>query len=181
MASTGAAQNLVTNGQFHTDINGWALLGSGSQAWDPLDCDGNPSSGSLRVMATVAGPPASTTSQQCIPVSPSGTYELGGHIRFPSGQGAGGIAAVGLRMYANLTCTPPWLALTQTATVSSQTTDTWVKVFASGLNLAAGTVAVGVDAAVGLSGGPSLSALFDRMRFGLDGTTPAQLQDFTVE
>jgi hypothetical protein len=84
-------------------------------------------------------------------------------------------------MYANLTCTPPWLAITQTATVSSQTTDTWVKVFASGLNLPVGTVAVGVDAAVGLSGGPSLSALFDRVRFGLDGTTPVQLQDFTVE
>jgi hypothetical protein len=63
MATAGAAQDLVTNGHFHTDINGWTLLGPGSQAWDPLDWEGNPSSGSLRVTATVVGPPTSTISQ----------------------------------------------------------------------------------------------------------------------
>jgi hypothetical protein len=33
----GAAQDLIVNGHFNTDINGWTLVGEGAQIWDPLD------------------------------------------------------------------------------------------------------------------------------------------------
>jgi hypothetical protein len=176
-----AAQDLVTNGHFHTDINGWTLQGQGSQGWDPLDWQGNPSSGSLRVTATAVGPPAATNSRQCIPLSPSGTYELGGHIRFPSGQPGGGLAAVGMLFYGTPDCSGSTLATTQTPVVSSTTVNTWVESFASGITPPFGTASVIVEGAVGMTGGTSLAALFDRVRFGHTGTTPVTAQDFTIE
>jgi len=176
------AQDLVTNGHFHTDIIGWTLQGSGSEAWDPLDFEGNPSSGSLRVTSTVTGPPESTSSRQCIALNPSGTYELGGRIRFPSvGQAGHGVAAIGLAFYSNTACSGTPLSQAQTPIVSSQTTDIWTDVFVNGLSLGSGTMAVAVFPFVGMIGGTSLPALFDRVRFGHDGTTPVESQTFLVE
>lgn len=182
LPGSAACQDLVTNGHFDTDINGWTLeCCGGFQAWDPLDWQGSTSSGSLRVTTTIVGPPNSTQSRQCITLSPSGTYELGGRIRFPSGQPGGGIASVGLSLYSNTACSGTPLSYTQTAVVGSQTTDTWVDVFLNGLNLGPSTVAIAVVPGVGMTGGTSLSALFDRVRFGHDGTTPVSAQSLTIE
>src|SRR5688572_1704086 len=91
-----ATQYLIVNGHFHTDINGWTLVGVGTQAWDPLDWQSNPASGSIRI--TNANPAANqvTGSGQCIIHTPSGTYEAGAHVNFPSGPAVFGVGAVGI-------------------------------------------------------------------------------------
>ena len=176
-----AAQDLIVNGHFHTDINGWTLVGTGSQAWDPLDWQAAPGSGSIRVTNTDPTANMATGSAQCIPLTPSGTYEFGAHVRFPAGQslGAGGVA---VGWFSNTTCTNPPISTNNTPAVFSTTINTWVESFSSGVAAPAGTVAVGVGpGVVKLGAGGSTAGLFDRVRFGPTGTTPVQAQAFTVE
>jgi hypothetical protein len=181
-AASVAGQDLIVNGHFHTDINGWTLIGIGTQAWDPLDWQGNPSSGSIRVTNTDPVANQVTGSGQCILLTPSGTYEAGGHVRFPSGQVAFGGGVIGVLWFDNPTCTNPPLSSVSTPTVFSTTTNTWVESFTAGLVAPPGTIAVGVGPAVGKAGaGGSLAGLFDRVRFGPTGTTPVRAQSFTVE
>jgi hypothetical protein len=176
------AQELIVNGHFNTDINGWTLVGEGSQVWDPLDWQSNPASGSLRLTNTSVAANQPTVSGQCIPLAPSGTYEVGGHVRFPSGQASFGAAAIGVAWFDDPSCAVTPLSTVNTPLVASTTTNTWVESFSAAITAPAGTVAVGVGPAVvkTLAGG-SLTALFDRVRFGPTGTTPVRAQGFTVE
>jgi hypothetical protein len=177
-----AAQDLIVNGHFHDDINGWTLVGVGSQAWDPLDWQGDPTSGSVRVTNTDPAANGGTASGQCILLTPSGTYEAGAHVRFPSGQVMLGAGAVGIAWFANTTCANPPISTVNTPGIFSTTTNVWTESFMSGLVAPPGTVAVGVGAGVvKLNSGGSLIALFDRVRFGPTGTTPVEAQAFTVE
>ena len=176
-----AAQDLILNGHFHTDINGWTLVGIGTQAWDPLDWQSNPASGSIRITNTDPTANMGTASGQCILLTPSGTYEFGGHVRFPTGQslGAGGVAVA---WFSNPTCTPPEISTNNTPAVFTTTVNTWVESFSSGVTAPPGTVAVGVGPGVlKLVAGGSTAGLFDRVRFGPTGTTPVGASAFTVE
>ena len=182
LPSGAAAQDLIVNGHFHDDINGWTLVGVGTQAWDPLDWQGDPTSGSVRVTNTDPVANGGTASAQCILLTPSGTYEAGAHVRFPSGQVMLGVGAVGIGWFANTTCTNPPISTVNTPGVFSTTTNVWTESFMSGLAAPPGTVAVGVAAGVAkLNAGGSLAGLFDRVRFGPTGTTPVRVQDFSVE
>lgn len=177
-----ATQDLIVNGHFHTGINGWTLVGVGTQAWDPLDWQGNPASGSVRVTNTDPAANGGTASAQCILLTPSGTYEAGTHVFFPSGQAMLGVGAVGVAWFANTTCTNPPISTINTPGIFSTTTNVWTESFMSGLVPAPGTVAVGVAAGVAkLNAGGSLVGLFDRVRFGPTGTTPVEVQAFTVD
>jgi hypothetical protein len=178
----GAAQDLIVNGHFHTDINGWTLAGVGTQLWDPLDWQGNPASGSIRITNTdpVANQP--TGSGQCIPLTPSGTYEVGTHVRFPSGQGALGFGAAAVGWFDNTACAGTPLSTVNSPPVASTTTNTWVESFMSGITAPPGTVAVAAGPGVlKVGAGGSLAGLFDRVRFGPTGTTPVEAQGFTVD
>jgi hypothetical protein len=177
-----AGQDLIVNGHFHTDINGWTLVGIGSQAWDPLDWEANPGSGSVRVTNTNPVANQGTASAQCVPLTPSGTYEAGAHVRFPAGQPALGAGGVGIAWFNNTTCTDPPISTVNTPAVFSTTTNVWVESFMSGLTPPPGTVAVGVGAGVGkVTAGGTLTGLFDRVRFGPTGTTPVAATGLTVE
>lgn len=176
-----AAQDLIVNGHFNTDINAWTLVGIGTQAWDPLDWQGDPASGSIRITNTDPTANMGTGSGQCIPLSPSGTYEVGTHVRFPPGQslGAGGVA---IAWFSNPTCTLPAISTDNTPAVFSTTVNTWVESFSSAIAAPPGTIAVGVGPGVlKLGAGGSTAGLFDRVRFGPTGTTPVRAQTFTVE
>ena len=177
----GVSQDLIVNGHFHTDINGWTLVGVGTQAWDPLDWLADPSSGSIRITNTSPAANQPTGSAQCILLTPSGTYEFGAHVRFPTGQALGG-GGVAVGWFNNTTCTNPPISTANTPPVFSTTTDTWVESFSSGVPAPAGTVAVGVGpGVVKLGAGGSTAGLFDRVRFGPTGTTPVSAQTFTVQ
>jgi len=177
-----AGQDLIVNGHFNTDINGWTLAGVGAQLWDPLDWQGNPASGSIRITNTDPVGNQGTGSGQCIPLTPSGTYEVGTHVRFPSGQAALGFGAAAVGWFDNTTCAGTPLATVNAPAVASTTTNTWVESFMSGLTAPAGTVAVAAGVGVlKIGAGGSLAGLFDRVRFGPTGTTPVNADGFTVE
>ena len=177
-----AAQDLVVNGHFNGDIDGWTLVGFGSQGWSPLDWQANPSSGSIRIVNTRQSANQFTGSAQCIPLSPSGTYELGAHVRFPSGQVDTGFGLAAVAWYDNPNCVPPSISVSNTPLTSSATTDTWIESFMAGIVPPPGTVAVGVGPII-IKTQPtgSMTAFFDRVHFGPTGTTPVALRDFTVE
>ena len=176
------AQDLIVNGHFNTNINGWTLVGIGTQAWDPLDWQASPASGSIRITNTDPTANQGTGSGQCILLTPSGTYEVGAHVRFPSGQAALGAGGVGVAWFDNTTCANPPIGTNNTPAVFSTTTNTWVESFTAALAAPPGTVAVAVaPGVVKATAGGSLAALFDRVRFGPTGTTPAEVQDFSVE
>jgi hypothetical protein len=177
-----AAQDLIVNGHFHTDINGWTLVGVGTQAWDPLDFEGNPGSGSIRITNTNPVANQVTGSGQCILLTPSGTYEAGARVRWPSGQAGLGAGGVGMAWFNNTTCTDPPISTQNTPGVINTTTNLWIETFLPAVTPPPGTVAVGVAVGVGKSGaGGSLTALFDRVRFGPTGTTPVAASTFTVD
>lgn len=177
-----AAQDLIVNGHFNGDIDGWTLIGFGTEAWDPLDWQANPSSGSINIVNTRQAANQFTGSGQCIPLNPSGTYELGTHVRFPSGQLDTGFGGTFVAWYDNPNCVSPALSVSNTPLIPSATTDTWIESFMAGLVAPPGTVAVGVGPGlIKTQPSGSLAALYDRVHFGPTGTTPVALRDFTVE
>ena len=174
--------DLVVNGGFDGDIDGWTLIGFGTEEWDPLDWQGNPSSGSIRITNTRQSANQFTASAQCIPLSPSGTYEVGTHVRFPSGQLDTGFGFTAVAWFDNPNCVAPSIAVSNTPLIPSTTLDTWVESFTAGLVAPAGTVAVGVGPGIiKTQASGSLAGLFDRVHFGPTGSTPVTLRDFRVE
>lgn len=214
----GTSQNLVVNGGFDGNVEGWKIVrGEGTQVWDPLDVNSNPQSGSMHLANTGAGPNPYTVSGQCLPLSPSGTYEFGANIRFSSPAVPGGFGSVVVGFFGNPCCAGTPLTAASSPPVPSTTTDTWVESFTPVLTAPPGTVAVGVgsglllgteaslaaidvrwpqdpacpEASAGpapagpgpakLGTGVALEALFDGVRFGNTGTTPVEVQAFSVE
>jgi hypothetical protein len=214
----GISQNIVVNGDFDGNVEGWKIVrGEGTQVWDPLDVNGDPQSGSMHLANTGSGPNPFTVSGQCLPLSPSGTYEVGANIRFASPAVPGGFGSVVVGFFGNPCCAGTPLAAESSPPVSSTITDTWVESFTPELIAPPGTVAVGVglglvlgteaslkgidvrwpqnpecpEAAAGpapdgpgpakLGTGVALEALFDGVRFGHTGTTPVEVQAFSVE
>ena len=181
-ASVAAGQDLIVNGHFDTDISGWTLVaGQGSQAWDPLDWQGDPGSGSMVLTNTNVGGAQFTASGECFTLTPSGTYEFGGHFRFASGQPQG-FAGIIVGWYSNTTCNGQPMATVNSPPVLSTTTNTWVESFSPSVTAPGGTLSVGVGPLAFKNGaGGSLAVNVDRVRFGPTGTTPVQGQSFTVE
>jgi hypothetical protein len=86
-----AAENLIVNGTFDSDLSGWQNLGAGLVEWSPLDfpVDGDSGSALLGNNAAAAGTRL-TVLRQCLQVAtPSHAYRLGAAGLHPSGQGGG--------------------------------------------------------------------------------------------
>lgn len=82
-----ANPNIVSNGKFDSDTAGWSTDG-GTIAWDADDANGDPASGSLRLMNDLPYPYDNTAyAVQCVDIAAPGTnFELRGQIRVPAGQ-----------------------------------------------------------------------------------------------
>ena len=93
-----AAQNLLPNGTFDHDIAGWSLFAESlSPSWSPLDADGSPSSGSLRVIDDFpANDGTYSSAAQCVPAVPGTSYRARGRFLYPEGQPNPGAAALGI-------------------------------------------------------------------------------------
>jgi hypothetical protein len=75
ISTSASAQNLVANPGFDSDLSGWSvILGDGS--WSPLDCCGNPASGSASITAGPGPSSGSTLVSDCIGVTPGSSYDL---------------------------------------------------------------------------------------------------------
>ena len=184
-APAASAQNLVTNAGFDTNVDSWTTQGpfpGGSLVWSPLDWAGNPSSGSGFETNDLAAAGLTTYRFSTCMVVPMGTYEFGGHIRFPSGQGTTGRAYVGLLISGFSFCTGAGGLITPAANVTTATPDVWVPLLTqfalnqNNQNAVQVVLVVTKDQA-----GGTLAAHFDFVRFGLQGTTPVQLLQYTVE
>ena len=106
-----AAPNLVTNGDFATDVTGWTsdLPGDITIAHSTDDAESNPSSGSGEVTWSSVGAGVGTISTACIDLTAagSGTYELVGAIKNPVANGPGVLVSVQVQFFAETTCATP--------------------------------------------------------------------------
>ena len=102
VAATADAQNLLTNGSFNGNLNGWTLYGEGEITFDAgHDATGTPGSGSAKLLAPVGG--GGTEMWECVSVTGSTAYRAGAKILIPSGQATTGYVAVAVNWYA-----APW-------------------------------------------------------------------------
>jgi hypothetical protein len=181
IAAPAAAQNMLTNNSFPANVAGWALDGSASVAWNSLDADGSPASGSALVTNSSPGASNGAGMYQCAGAVIAGnSYDYGGRILIPSGQLTTGDAQVGLRFLDGAGCTGN--------TVGSQpriqvgTTGSWQTATSTGNVAPAGAVSVLFLAFPSkVEAGGTLQAHFDNLYVGPPGTTPVELAGVVVE
>jgi hypothetical protein len=176
------AQNLVINAHFDTNVNSWTVVTpvSTNISWSSLDWQGSPTSGSGLVtnVATTAG--TASVENPCLATTVAGNYELGGQIRIPT-QGNVGSAWVTVWFFGSPGCTTNPTSVASAPLVNSTTPDVWVPTLVQGISVPAGQafrVRLNVSK---ISGAQTMRAYFDFVRFGLEGTTPVQLQEIKVE
>lgn len=120
--------SMVTNGTFHTSIDGWIWYdgrfpnGSGTAMWSPLDANGSPASGSILLRDN--GSNLALQRLQCIAVSPRTRYRFGAKVRTgaPAERGDGTIA---LFMYKSSDCTEDPFTASVTRLVSPAEPGVW--------------------------------------------------------
>jgi len=105
--SLAAAQNLVDNGDFDTDVGGWTQLSGGiTLSWDGTsDYQGQPASGSAMILNSASGQSNSGVTQCIEGIIGSESYELSAWLKAPTGQSADGNARVFMWWYTGPGCT----------------------------------------------------------------------------
>ncbi|MGE0639924.1 MAG: hypothetical protein AB7G12_08165 [Thermoanaerobaculia bacterium] len=101
LATPVAAQNLIPNPGFDTDLSGWT---GGPAVWSPEDQSGDPGSGSARV--DVPSGVLFALFSSCIPLVPGDDVVFGAAVRTLDGVPAAG-AGTGIRYFTNGTCSYP--------------------------------------------------------------------------
>jgi hypothetical protein len=130
-AAPAAAQNLVVNSDFATDISSWTAGVGGTLTHDPaLDVAGNPASGSGSAVNTAPFAFGSFAASQCIDgIAAGASYDFGGAIYFDSTiQSATGRANVVVNFWDGASCLGSIVGADTTTDVLATTTDTWVPV-----------------------------------------------------
>ncbi len=108
-----ATPSLVTNGTFHTNIDGWIWYdgrfpnGRGTASWSAIDANGSPSSGSISMRDDGIG--HAFQRLQCLPVNKSTPYRFGTRIRTNLPQERGD-ATIALYMYKTPDCSGTFTA-----------------------------------------------------------------------
>jgi len=108
-----AAQNLLQNGGFASDLSSWQLVGvqGGSALWSPTDSAASPSSGSaLLVNDQPCVPQGSGFAcpfpglSQCVGVVGGANYSIGYSALIPAGQKVSGLAFLQFHWYSGNNC-----------------------------------------------------------------------------
>ena len=81
-----AAQNILVNPGFATNLAGWTVESGVSAEWSPLDIAGSFTSGSALVTNASSAAGFSGGLTQCVAVVPGITYSFRARYRVPSGQ-----------------------------------------------------------------------------------------------
>ncbi len=124
--SLAAAQNLVVNGDFHSDVSDWTQLSGVTLSWDGnSDYQNQPSSGSAENLNDAAGSSNSGTIQCIDGIVGGHNYYLSAWLRAPTGQTGEGNAKVFVWWYTQPGCTgtmssgpgTPWFT----------TSDSWIE------------------------------------------------------
>lgn len=124
--SLATAQNLVVNGDFDTDVDGWTQLSGGiTLSWDGTsDYEGEPNSGSAMVLNS-ASVSSNSGATRCVEgIIGNESYDLSGWLKAPTGQSADGNARVFVWWYTQPGCTGAQSS--GPATPFFTTSDDWV-------------------------------------------------------
>ncbi len=128
-ASVGLGQNLLINPNFHTDVAGWTASSESALAWDPLDAEASPASGSAVVTCLGEEPNDSNGTFQCVGGITGESYFLfAADMLIPSGQSETGHAHLLVQWYSESGCTG-FLGLADTSGFPSTTPDVWLTDF----------------------------------------------------
>jgi hypothetical protein len=179
-----SAQNIAINFDFDTDLSSWNTSENAptevTTAWNSLDANGAPNSGSAQVNNISPGPNNGVTLIQCLPATAGQTYSFGGKIRVPApGLGANDVATVDAYWTNDASCLSN-LSLEATG-FSPGVADTWVTQPPTQVVAPAGTNGVKIRGRVTkFVAGGTLTALFDDVYLG-PGTFPVTLQSFSVD
>ena len=110
LPSAAAAQNLLGNGGFASDLSSWNLSGPsipGSTTWSPLDAGGSAASGSVQIVnASTSFNSNNKGLNQCRAVTPGASYDYGVKSRVPTGQANTAIVYILINFYSSPGCTP---------------------------------------------------------------------------
>jgi len=98
-----AAQNLIPNGRFDTNLDGWTNV-EPSKFWTSDDADNNPNSGSATIVNNldVGGGPFI---EVCVPIQPGAHYLYGGDVKIVSSLLDSGRGRLELAFWPQLGCT----------------------------------------------------------------------------
>ncbi|MBZ5589609.1 MAG: hypothetical protein LAO05_13690 [Acidobacteriia bacterium] len=106
VAATAAGQNLLTNGSFTGGLSGWNYNATTTGYDGTRDATGIPGSGSAKAVA-----PADTgitVANQCVAVTGSTQYKIGGKVLIPSGQASSAAGMLWFGFYSGQHC-DSWL------------------------------------------------------------------------
>jgi len=178
IAAAGGAQNLLTNGSFHSDISGWTAIasGTGTAAFSPLDAEGSASSGSIQTTNTSSAAGQNYNYTQCHGAIAGASYDFGGKVRVPLGQPAGTFSVL-LNFYGNAICSGSGIG---TADGSSRLDFTpsgaWQGQSKTGLVAPGGTLSVSITLGnVKAGAGGATTAFYDDIVLAATGTLRATL------
>ncbi len=162
IAGLATGQNLVGNGSFATNLNGWTPSGNpvGTAAWSALDAGGSSSSGSAAL--TSSNPISGAIVQelaQCVPVAAGVEYVLSAHVQFAGGETTTGFAETVVYWDTGADCTG-YIA-GNALTTQPTTRGTWLS-DSSHFTAPAGAVSAYVQLGIDkLEAGGTLSAWYD--------------------
>ena len=191
IASPLAAQNLVTNGSFNTNVAIWSIpaASDGSLVHDPtLDVDGSPASGSGLLTNVVPVAFGTVAPDQCIAVTAGQQYYWGGSIRFPVNETTTGNTAIVVNFFNMAGCTGTELLAVTGTSRDPATAARGVWHTSNSGSIAGGTTAPAgsVSALINLlstriEADGTRSANFDGVFFAQVGTVPVELVGFEID
>ena len=123
--STG--QNLVANGEFDVNADGWGLLADGSFEWVAEDRDNCAASGASELTNGMLAPGEAPVQVCVIGLVEGQSYSFGADVRFASGQSVAGSARVQLYFYSDSNCLSSSIGPAFSPPIASDTTDTWLR------------------------------------------------------
>ena len=122
--SSAAADNLLSNPEFDTDLSGWDSFAS----WSTEDWESSLSSGSATMTNSIPSTSSVTVVKQCLtPATLANGYHLAGYILNPSGQSGEGYGKLTLSFFSAADCDDPSFIIGYD-TASVQQTGTWEQV-----------------------------------------------------
>lgn len=106
------AENLITNGQFATNVDGWSDNPSSAEVvWSGTDAQGSAFSGSLHLTNRSTSTLTNVVGvYHCVSVTASTQYEFFTQFFIPPGQAVDGQASAQVSFYQTADCSGPWSA-----------------------------------------------------------------------
>lgn len=157
-AGGASADNLVTNGSFASNIQGWSATSDATATWTPEDATGGSGSGSARVVNGAQAAGAIAGLSQCLAVRAGQSYGWGARVKVSAPSGVS--AFVTLSLFDGGACGGTELA--RSSTDGPVSSGDWELVSAKAVTAPAGALSARVLLAVQkASVGGTAEGLFD--------------------